>query len=85
MDCYSKNQHHFAAERTEETPYKGANLGWCRMQKCVFLAENGNGVAKSCDYLLQTGHRRPCAAGPGCTALQRGEDAKMPKHVLKRT
>lgn len=25
-----------------------------------------------CEYILATGHRRPCPAGPGCTARKEG-------------
>lgn len=50
-----------------EEEYKGANMSWCKKNKCKYF-ERANGTA-SCGYLLATGKRRPCPAGPGCTAL----------------
>ena len=69
---YSPNNHHYSAKGGAEKPYRGANLSWCAARRCVFLSgtfNKGIGASgqKTCDYILKTGHPRPCPAGEGCT------------------
>lgn len=73
-----KNSHKYSVlsfEEPEEKPYKGANLSWCAARKCIYLSgpvgKGANSAGqKTCDYILRTGHPRPCPAGAGCTACK---------------
>lgn len=51
-------------------------IGICneRCKKCVHCgrASMGKGY-KTCDYILNTNHRRPCPAGKGCTEFATGK------------
>ena len=35
----------------------------------VYIGD-GDELMAACTYLLHTGHRRPCPAGPGCTVFE---------------
>ena len=52
----------------------GKDLAYCR--GCDHLTA---GTYKTCDYIVDTGHRRPCRAGDGCTC-----HTKKKKHELRR-
>lgn len=56
-------------------------IGLCdkHCKKCIHSCYL-NGSMYSCDYILNTGHRRPCPAGKGCTEYK--EIAK--KKTVKR-
>lgn len=49
----------------------------CRKpQRCVYYAVGSNdGYNGTCDYILITGHRRPCGFGAACTVLVITRDA----------
>ena len=41
-------------------------------QKCIYLTHISDGC-DACLYYLQTGNRRPCSAGTGCTVKSTGK------------
>ena len=48
---------------------------------CIYLCYVGSDYkSNACDYIGQTGHRRPCPAGKGCTVRKAGK--KKPKLVI---
>ena len=43
-----------------------------RCTKCIYSGRTGGGgtgSATTCDYILVTGHRRPCEIGTACTVF----------------
>lgn len=52
----------------------GADKTYC--EGCGHMARYGSGIEPTCDYLIHTGRRRPCAYGVGCTAHTRREAKK---------
>lgn len=46
---------------------KGPNFSGCR--GCRFFSAV-NGHERTCDYIIHTGHRRPCPIGPGCSVKE---------------
>lgn len=52
----------------------GADKTYC--EGCGHMARYGSGIEPTCDYLIHTGRRRPCACGVGCTAHTRGARPK---------
>lgn len=51
---------------------------------CVFLG-HANGKMNLCEYFLQTGVRRPCPAGTGCTVKDAGKKKIQWKHENDQT
>lgn len=52
---------------------------WC--EGCNYLPKVGT---ICCDYLMTTGHRRPCPAGTGCTVRSRPTRYKPDKRLRER-
>lgn len=50
---------------------------------CVFFSGGFEGV-RLCNYYLQTGERRPCPAGVGCTAKLVTKKKRVSMTVSKR-
>ena len=44
----------------------------CRFLAPVYIGD-GDELLSACVYILRTGQKRPCPAGPGCTAYQPAE------------
>lgn len=44
---------------------------------CFYYRAMSNGKARYCAYLIDTGQRRPCPPGDGCTV-------KVPREVKRR-
>ena len=59
----------------------------CRKpQRCVYYAVGSNdGYNGTCDYILITGHRRPCGFGAACTVKEmQGRTAEAKKKTAPR-
>ena len=49
--------------------YKPGSARYCA--GCVhFKPLSNTGTQRACHYILDTGHRRPCLPGPGCTVRE---------------
>ncbi len=53
---------------------KGYDLSGCR--GCQYFNVLSDGTTKLCEYILQTGRRRPCPPGRGCTVKETGKKQK---------
>lgn len=59
-------------QRPRDGPVVGSYCVGC-VYVGYFCSQSAHkGIPEFCQYILTTGHRRPCPAGPGCTARKEG-------------
>ena len=59
-------------QRPQDGPVVGPSCVGCRYVGYFCSQSAYKEIPEFCEYILITGHRRPCPAGPGCTARKEG-------------
>lgn len=59
-------------QRPRDGPVVGPSCVGCRYVGYFCSQSAYKEIPEFCEYILITGRRRPCPAGPGCTARKEG-------------